>query len=152
MHESIYMNGDNNSSNWAAERAIKERASDWDPIAPEARTTVFCSPARWSYRFSTMSYLQPMKSVAQALQDRTDWPKLYDLDKLRTCKTKTACALYLDDMFVDFDLAMNVVNNYMGPNVRVYATNEYMHSGIREDGKRIIDKMIAMLDDSDPLR
>ena len=57
-----------------------------------------------------------------------------------------------DDMFVDFDLAMDVVNNYMGPNVRVYATNEYMHSGIREDGKRIIDKMIAMLDDSDPLR
>ena len=55
-------------------------------------------------------------------------------------------------MFVDFDLAMNVVNNYMGPNVRVYATNEYMHSGIREDGKLIIDKMIAMLDDSDPLR
>ena len=35
MHESIYMNGDNNSSNWAAERAIKERASDWDPVAPE---------------------------------------------------------------------------------------------------------------------
>ena len=52
-----------------------------------------------------------------ALQDRTDWPKLYDLEKLRTCKTKTACALYLDDMFVDFDLAMDVVNNYMGPNV-----------------------------------
>ena len=102
--------------------------------------------------YDELSYLRPMKRVAQSLQDRTDWPKLYDLDKLRTCKTKTACALYLDDMFVDYDLAMNVVNNYMGPNVRVYATNEYMHSGIREDGKRIIDKMIAMLDDSDPLR
>ena len=154
MHESIYMNGDNNSSNWAAERAIKERASDWDPVAPEHGDdgVLFTGEMVLPFFYDELSYLQPMKRVAQALQDRTDWPKLYDLEKLRTCKTKTACALYLDDMFVDFDLAMDVVNNYMGPNVRVYATNEYMHSGIREDGKRIIDKMIAMLDDSDPLR
>ena len=154
MHESIYMNGDNNASNWAAERAIKERASEWDPIAPEGEDDgiLFTGEMVLPFFYDELSYLRPMKRVAQSLQDRTDWPKLYDLDKLRTCKTKTACALYLDDMFVDFDLAMNVVNNYMGPNVRVYATNEYMHSGIREDGKRIIDKMIAMLDDSDPLR
>jgi len=154
MHESIYMNGDGNSSNWAAERAIKERASEWDPVAPEHGNdgVLFTGEMVLPFFYDELSYLQPMKRIAQSLQDRTDWPKLYDLDKLRTCKTKTACALYLDDMFVDFDLAMDVVNNYMGPNVRVYATNEYMHSGIREDGKRIIDKMIAMLDDSDPLR
>jgi pimeloyl-ACP methyl ester carboxylesterase len=154
LHESIYMDGHGIASNFAAERAIQERSNEFDPLSPQniEDGMLFTGEMVLPFFYDELKCLAPFKEIASSLQDRTDWPKLYDLEKLRKCTVPTACALYLDDMFVDFDLATEVVNEFMGPNTRVYATNEYMHSGIREDGKRILDKLLAMTNDEDPLR
>lgn len=51
--------------------------------------------------------------------------------------------------YVDFQLA-EVSASRIG-SLRQWVTNEYMHSGIREDGARIFDKLMSMTRNSRPL-
>ena len=53
-------------------------------------------------------------------------------------------------MFVDFDLAAETASRIAG--ARVWSTSEYMHSGIREDGARIVSKLLSYVRDEDPIR
>jgi hypothetical protein len=53
-------------------------------------------------------------------------------------------------MFVDFDLASETAAKIRG--ARVWSTSEYMHSGIREDGARIVQKLLSFVRDEDPIR
>jgi hypothetical protein len=48
-------------------------------------------------------------------------------------------------MYVDFDCAMKLVNRD-GPmeGVKVWITNEYQHSGLRDDGANILSKLVSM--------
>lgn len=36
--------------------------------------------------------------------------------------------------------------------IRVWVTNEYLHSGIREDGARVLDHLFGMLKGKYPIR
>lgn len=36
--------------------------------------------------------------------------------------------------------------------IRVWVTNEYLHSGIREDGARVLDQLFGMLKGKYPIR
>ena len=51
--------------------------------------------------------------------------------------------------YVDFDLATKTAAEIQG--IRQFVTNEYMHSGIRDDGGRIFDTLLAMARGSIPL-
>jgi hypothetical protein len=93
-----------------------------------------------------------MKAVADALAKKDDWPRLYDVDALRACGVPVACASYVEDMFVDFDLAAETASRIGKYGARVWSTSEYMHSGIREDGGRILKKLMEMARDEEPLR
>jgi len=72
------------------------------------------------------------------------------LHALATNVVPVACASYFEDMFVDFDLAQETAAAIAGS--RVWVTNEYMHSGVREDGARILKKLMAMTRDEEVLR
>jgi hypothetical protein len=61
-----------------------------------------------------------------------------------------ACASYVEDAFVDWDLAGATAREIRG--ARVWSTSEYMHSGIREDGGKILTKLLELARDEDPLR
>ena len=94
-----------------------------------------CSRARWCSR---------------SCSTRDDWPRLYDADALNANDVPTACASYVEDAFVDFDLAAATAAEIRG--ARVWATSEYMHSGVREDGARILEKLTRMARDEEPER
>lgn len=49
-------------------------------------------------------------------------------------------------MYVDFNLAQESAK-YV-PTIRQWMTNEYKHSGIRDDGGRILDKLLNMVRDA----
>jgi hypothetical protein len=48
-------------------------------------------------------------------------------------------------MYVDFDRAQETAGHVRG--IRQYITNEYKHSGIRDDGARIVDKLCNLTRD-----
>jgi len=108
-----------------------------------------------------------MRSLAHKLAQKDDWTPLYDADHMRTVlsslpttttsstststtstigHSKAAAAVYYDDMYVDFHSAMEVTRRGDGPleECKVWVTNEYQHSGLRDDGGRIFCKLFGM--------
>ena len=49
--------------------------------------------------------VEAVQKRGRRLAAKTDWPVLYDVDALARCDAPVACASYVEDMFVDFDLA-----------------------------------------------
>ena len=90
-----------------------------------------------------------MKALAQALAHKSDWGDLYHADHMRqvlsTGKSKAAAAVYYDDMYVDFNASMKVTDQG-GPleQCKVWVTNDYQHSGLRDDGATIFTKLLGM--------
>lgn len=46
------------------------------------------------------------------------------------------------DMYVDFNFAQDTASHIKG--LKQWMTNEYYHSGIRDDGSRIFDRLLGM--------
>jgi hypothetical protein len=59
-----------------------------------------------------------------------------------------ACAYY-EDMYVDFGLSQTTASSIQG--LRLWVTSEYQHSGIREDGPRVLEKLLALASEQHPL-
>ena len=49
---------------------------------------------------------------------------------------------------MDFELAQETASQIQG--IRQWVTNEYMHSGIRDDGARILERLLGMVRGSIP--
>ena len=65
---------------------------------------LFTGEMVFPFMFDDIAALRPLKDVADALAAKTDWPALYDVDALARCDVPVACASYVEDMFVDFEL------------------------------------------------
>mmetsp|Transcript_83 Transcript_83/g.218 ORF Transcript_83/g.218 Transcript_83/m.218 type:complete len:789 (+) Transcript_83:110-2476(+) len=88
-------------------------------------------------------------ALAHALAAKKDWGPLYDATQMRAAlndgRTRSAAAIYYDDIYVDFDCCMEVTARD-GPleKCKVYITNDYQHSGLRDDGATIFNKLYGM--------
>jgi pimeloyl-ACP methyl ester carboxylesterase len=169
-HESIYVNGEGDSTAWAAERALRAFNAAHDDIFDAAKTVsawrrfetsggdgggetrplYFTGEMVFPFFFDGVQRLKPLRGVAEALARKNDWPRLYCADTLNANGVPVACASYSDDAFVDWDLANETALEIK--DARVWTTNEYAHSGIREDGGRIFSKLLELARDEDPAR
>lgn len=52
-------------------------------------------------------------------------------------------------MFVNFKLVMETASQIAG--IRLWITNEFMHSGLRDAGSQVFDHLMGMLDGKKPL-
>ena len=84
------------------------------------------------------SQLTPLKQAANIIAECTDWSMLYHLPKLKECTVPCAAIVYDEDMYVDKSMSIALANEI--PSMKVWLTNEYLHSGLRDDGERIFEK------------
>lgn len=151
LHELIYCQGA--SSNWAAHnvRQDNEIGSKFDAIMAEkeGRPVYFTGEMVFPWMFEEISALTHLKEVADILSKKKDWPPLYDVAALKNNKVPVAAALYYDDMYVNFNLAMETAEHISG--IRLWITNEYMHSGLRDGGSHVFDHLVGMLNGKKPL-
>jgi len=80
--------------------------------------------------------------VAELLANESSWSTLYDEEVLRKNKVPVASASYYDDMFVDVKLSQETID--LTKNARHWVTSEYQHSGLRDDGSRILPRLLAL--------
>lgn len=59
-----------------------------------------------------------------------------------------AAAVYYEDMYVNFKLVMETASQIAG--IRLWITNEFMHSGLRDSGSRVLDHLLGMLSGKKP--
>ena len=162
MHESIYGDGPhiNSPTNWAAHRAYNELCKMDDSYDFSYTSSLMDSDSKPTLFFGEMVFpWMPedfeevggvgLRAVANSLAAKSDWKNLYDAESMRRVLSdgscKAAAAVYHDDMYVDFDACMKVTSRG-GPleRCKVWVTNEYQHSGLRDDGSHIFSKLHAM--------
>ncbi|CAL8463199.1 g2733 [Coccomyxa elongata] len=150
LHEAIYCQ--NNASRWAAHRVRNSEFSEqFDAAQAVANGTpvMFTGEMVFPWMFEDFAALAPLQAAAEAVAEKADWPQLYDLKALQSTTVPVASATYYDDMYVDCDCAQETAKHIRG--IRQWVTNEYAHSGIRDDGARIFEQLLAMARGSIPL-
>ena len=152
MHESIYCSGTcPGGPRWAAGR-LNDRLSG--KFNKEYQNGGFCFTGEMVFPWMVdeangVKRLQPLREVANLLAEKESWSVLYDERVLAKNEVPIASLSYYDDMFVDVKLSQETVDMTKG--VRHWVTSEYMHSGLREDGARIMQRLLQLADKQIPL-
>ncbi|CAI9102030.1 OLC1v1000218C1 [Oldenlandia corymbosa var. corymbosa] len=149
LHESIYCQGA--ASRWAAQRIRAEHENNFDAIkaAKEGRPVLFTGEMIFPWMFDEIHALRHLKDAAHLLAEKEDWPPLYDLNSLKNNKVPAAATAYYEDLYVNFKLAMETASQIAG--IRLWITNEYMHSGLRDGGGVVLDHLFGLLNGKKPL-
>lgn len=137
LQEVIYHQGER-SGGWAAEQERDRRPA----FAAGARPLALTGEAVFGWMFRDIAALRPFQAAADLLAARTHWPALYDLDRLAANEVPLAAVQYLDDPYVDIDLALDTAAAI--GNAQVWATNEYLHDGLRVAGDVILPRLFDL--------
>ncbi|MET7303513.1 alpha/beta fold hydrolase [Embleya sp. NPDC005575] len=137
LHESIYAQGDR-PTGWAAERtmaALPEFAEDADPLLLTGETI-------HPWMFDEITGLRPFADAAGILAERTDWPLLYDRERLAANRVPVTAVVYHDDMYVDAPLSLRTAHEVGA--VRTWVTNEWEHDGVAASGDAVLSRLMDM--------
>lgn len=137
LHESIYCQGF--ASSWSAHR-VRQQHPEFN--YQSGQPFLFTGEMVFPWMFDQYINLQPLKAAADILAEKSDWAALYDEKQLANNKVPLSCAVYADDMFVEMDISRETLA--LMPNAKAWITNEYEHNGLRADGEHILDRLIAM--------
>lgn len=104
--------------------------------------TVLIGEHMYDWMLDDYAYLLPLKECAEILAKHANWPKLYHPEVLAKNTVPVAAAVYYDDMFVDRECSENTAKLIQG--IKLWITNEYKHSGLRDDSG-ILTKLMKMV-------
>ncbi|SPN97115.1 related to prolyl aminopeptidase [Cephalotrichum gorgonifer] len=156
LHEAIYCYGPGVASDWAAFRVgsklepfywlsadykAPHRGSESAPLEP----LYFSGEMIFPFHFDTYPELISLKEVAQKLALHDEWPRLYDEEQLARNEVSVFAASYVDDMYVDFDLARATAKKVRG--IRVFETNALYHNAVRAKSGEVISALMRLRDD-----
>ncbi|KAJ7544685.1 hypothetical protein O6H91_09G089400 [Diphasiastrum complanatum] len=133
------------ASKWAAQRVREEMGVQFEALlsARKSAPVLFTGEMVFPWMFDEIAALRPLKEAAYILADKVDWPYLYNKEVLRMNKVPVVAAVFYEDMYVNFNISEATASRIAG--IRVWVTNEYMHSGLREDGVHVLDQLLGML-------
>ena len=129
IHESSYADG--HVTDWSAERT--------EPDDFRTDPTLFTGEHVRREWVDTVPGLQPWRDVTLELAGFA-WPRLYDAAAIAASGARGAAAVYVNDLYVPFELSMETARLF--PDVTPWVTSEHEHNGLRSGGKvlsRLID-------------
>jgi pimeloyl-ACP methyl ester carboxylesterase len=143
LHEPCYGQGFTGASRWSAQR-VRAEFPEFDPDAAldGDAPLLFTGEMIYPWMLDADPALRPLRETAELLAERDSWPDLYDVDRLLGNDVPAAAAVYHDDMYVECEHSLRTARTIRG--LRPWITNEFEHSGLRTDGVRILDRLIAM--------
>lgn len=86
---------------------------------------LFTGEMVFPWLFDDFGPLRPYKAAAQLLAAKADWPDLYKPGVLARNCVPLAAAVYLEDMYVDYNLCQETMGSI--GSVRAWVTNEFKH-------------------------
>jgi hypothetical protein len=134
------------SSRWSAQRLlpkhfdIREQHKNSADVLP-----LFTGEMIYPFMFDDYAELAPTKGVAEILANKSDWPKLYDEAQLAENEVPIYAAVYVDDMYVNFEVVQETVKKVKG--VKQYITNMYYHDALRSKTDEVMKNLFALRDD-----
>jgi pimeloyl-ACP methyl ester carboxylesterase len=136
LHEMCYTQG--SAARWSAERIRGEFPdTNWAPGKPPSFTGEMIYP----WMFDEYPGLSPLREVADLLAHEERWPALYDPAQLGRNTVPCVATIYAEDMYVPRALSERTAAAIAG--TKVWLTNEYEHSGLRQSSK-VFERMLAL--------
>lgn len=96
--------------------------------------------------FTDYGELKRMANAAEKVQQYSDWPALYSKSQLERNEVPVYAAVYMDDIYVDYDLSMRTAKTIKG--CKVYITNVMYHDALRSKMDEVMKSIFALRDDS----
>ena len=90
--------------------------------------------------------LSGLGEVASLIAQKKDWPTLYDIAQLNRNEVPVYAATYLDDIYVDYDLAQETARNIKG--IKQFITNSMDHGAIRSRTEDVLKELWKLRDDT----
>lgn len=131
LHESSYADGF--PTRWSAARLL--------PAEVEAEG-YFTAEHVFPWMWEEYAALRPHRAAAEILAEHP-WPKIYDADRLRRNEVPVAATIYVNDLYVEREFAMETAALVRG--LRPWITNEFEHNGLRADGERVLGRLIDLV-------
>ena len=152
LHESIYMNGDNTVSGWAAESVMQdaEFKDAFDPLnALQSDDAVvnFTGEMVFSWMADDYARLRPYRNLADLVAKKAWDRPLYDLSALQNSADAIPCAALVsyDDVYVERTFSEDTARLLGGEDVcKLWVSNEFQHSGLRDYPTRVFDTLYSM--------
>lgn len=145
MHEAIYCDGPDVSSQWAADRTRATRPD----YSEEADPLLFTGEMIHPWYFEEDPALTPLADAARLLAAKDDWGHLYDLDRLARNEVPVAASAYRPDVYVDFDHAMETAASI--PNLRTWTSNSMHHDALGHNTEEVLGRLGEVLVESGAL-
>jgi pimeloyl-ACP methyl ester carboxylesterase len=155
LHESIYADGQG-ATKWSAHRQYEKLKAEepdvWDYQLTCRENSVnpvlFFGEMVFPWMSEDYGELQGVGPVAEALAQKADWKPLYNMDCVKqvlssTQQTRLAASVYYDDMYVDFKACETMLQGPLSRG-KAWVTNDYQHSGLRDDGAAMFNKLYGM--------
>lgn len=150
LHEAIYCNGPNDVSNWASDRVARELnlfswlSSNGSVPSNSSEPLLFAGENIFPFFFDTYPELIPLKSVANKLAAVDDWTYIYDQEQLAKNDVPVYAAVYIDDLYVDYEYSKNTARLVKG--TKTWETNAYYHSGVRTNTEEVLGALLNLRD------
>ncbi|KAK0731600.1 Alpha/Beta hydrolase protein [Lasiosphaeris hirsuta] len=152
LHEPIYCYKPGLASAWAANAVgLSLPLFSWlNPTLPLPSTIStplhFSGEMIYPFHFDTYPTLTELKPAAEILAAYDAWDSLYDEAQLARNEVPVYAASFIDDMFVDFELARETAALVKG--IQVFETNNMYHNAVRARTDEVLGQLFRMRDDS----
>ena len=93
--------------------------------------------------FDSYARLKPLAKAAMILAQKTDWPALYNRERLAQNTVPCAAMIYDEDMYVERQFSVETADAV--GHMRTWVTNEFEHNGLRVDGPRILAYLLDLV-------
>ena len=143
LHEPIYCEG--KAPNWAAHR-LREKFPEFNiENINEENPVYFTGEMVYPWMFEDYAELRKLAGPAGLIAQDSDWPKLYDEEQLAKNEVPVYAAVYMDDMYVDYDFAKETASKIRG--CKTYTTNMVYHDGVRSRTDDVLKHVFDLRDD-----
>lgn len=153
FQEAIYMDGsylNDFASRWSADRLRYSADKNFLYSKDFEGPIYFTGEMVYRSMFDDYVELRPFKELANALHERKQWSKLYDVEKLRRIcweDVPIVAATYFLDQYVDFDLVRKVKKEiFTNSNLKLHITSEFFHNGLRANPESVLGSLFNLLE------
>jgi pimeloyl-ACP methyl ester carboxylesterase len=130
LHESSYADGV--ATRWSSHRLL--------PDEIEAQG-YFTAEHVFPWMWEDYGGLRAQQEAARILAEHP-WPALYSEEQLRRNDVPVAATIYVNDLYVERDFAVETAATIRG--LRAWQTDEFEHSGLRDHGERVLGRLIDL--------
>lgn len=146
MHGPLYVHGE--KSNWVFDRILQgEFSGDFahKTSTEKQGKQYFTGEMVFNAAFEENIELHDLKEVAELLEQKADWPPLYDLEQLRKNEVPVYAAVFVDDMYVDFEFSSEAARIIKG--CKTFVTNVLYHNAVRAKTAEVLKGVFDLRDD-----